>query len=250
MEQKQGIIAILDALGAASYGDQEIAKFLESRERVLKILQDKVHTKEVRGLIEQSSVSTFTFNDTVLIIFCTPEQPSLEDTEHFGLLMRKFMVDSLAQGILFRGSLSIGKFYVSDESNTVMGEAVTDAAAWYDSADWMGINATPQATMIMQALIEQSSGNLDRIFVDYDVPFKDRASLSLKVVNWPKGFYVKGVQPITTGEKRRAKCLTLLANHGLPKGAEQKHFNTLKFFDHCSDLWAKEERRRKKAKNK
>jgi hypothetical protein len=30
---------------------------------------------------------------------------------------------------------------VDDTTNTVMGEAVSDAAAWYDKADWIGIAA-------------------------------------------------------------------------------------------------------------
>lgn len=243
MDQKHGIIAILDALGAAGYGDREIAKFLESRERVLMILQEKAHAKEVRGEIERSAVSTFTFNDTVLIVFRTPTQPSLEDVEHFGLLLRKFAVGSLAQGILFRGSLSIGKFYVDDDSNTVMGAAVTDSAAWYDAADWVGINATPHASMVIQALIEQSGGDLGRVFVDYKIPFKDRPALALKALNWPKGFYVRGVRPLQPGEKERAKCLAFLSDHGVPKGAEAKHFNTMAFFDHCVKLWKKERKK-------
>ena len=39
MEQKQGIIAVLDALGAATYNDKEISQFLNSRERVLELLR-------------------------------------------------------------------------------------------------------------------------------------------------------------------------------------------------------------------
>ena len=187
MKQKQGMIAILDALGAARYGDVEIATFLESRQRVLNILHEKAHIKETRGEIERSAVTTFTFNDTVLIVFRTQANPTLEDAEHFGLLLRKFAVDSLAKGILFRGSIAVGKFYVDEASNTVMGAAV----------------------------------------------------------NWPKGFYVSGVRPQRNGEDPRAKCLTLLSNHGVPKGAERKHLNTMAFFDHCVVNWNKEHRKRK-----
>jgi len=239
LKTKQGLIAILDALGAASYDDRAISKFLESRERVLDILKQKAHAKEVRGEIESSAVSTFTFNDTVLIVYRTGSVPTLEDVKHFCLLLRKFAVDSLAKGILFRGSLSVGHFYVDETSNTVMGAAVTDAAAWYDSADWIGINATPHATMVIQALLEESSGDLGHLLVEYPVPFKAQPSMMLKAVNWPKGFVVKGVKPLADGESPRAKCLSLLATHGVPKGAESKHINTLAFFDHCIDLWNK-----------
>src|ERR1051326_2080552 len=133
MDQKQGLIAILDALGASSYSEQEISKFLDSRERVLKLLRNKANAKEVRGEIDEDAVSTFTFNDTVLIVYRTLRPATLDDVKNFCMLLRKFEVDSLAEGILFRGSLSVGTFYVDDDTNTVMGTAVTDAAAWYDS---------------------------------------------------------------------------------------------------------------------
>jgi hypothetical protein len=237
MEQKQGLIAILDALGAATYNDREISQFLNSRELVLGLLKRKANAKAVRGDIDASLVTTFTFNDTVLIVYRTPGRATLDDVEHFCLLLRKFAVDSLAQGILFRGSVSIGNFYVDDESNTVMGTAVTDAAAWYDSADWVGINATPHATLVVQALLEQNRKDLGHLLVDYPVPLKDRPPLKLKAVNWPKAFVVKGLRPIREGEDPRAKCLSLLAEHRVPKGTETKHFNTVAFFDHCIALW-------------
>jgi hypothetical protein len=64
MEQKQGLIAILDALGAATYNDREISRFLNSRELVLELLRRKANAKEIRGDINAESVTTFTFNDT------------------------------------------------------------------------------------------------------------------------------------------------------------------------------------------
>ena len=82
------------------------------------------------------------------------------------------MVDSLVEGILFRSSVSLGTFYVDDDTNTVMGPAVTDAAAWYDSADWVGINATPHATLAIQALIEHERGTVGHVLIDYPVPMK------------------------------------------------------------------------------
>lgn len=243
MEQKQGLIAILDALGAATYNETEISQFLKSRELVLELLRDKVKGKKVRGDINASLVTTFTFNDTVLIVYCTPVPATLDDVKHFCELLRKFEINSLAQGILFRGSLSIGSFYLDGDSSTVMGTAVTDAAAWYDSADWVGINATPHATLVIQALL-QGRNVLDHVLVDYPVPLKDRPALVLKTVNWPKAFSVKGLRPVKKGEKPRAKCLALLAKQRVPKGTESKHFNSVTFFDHCIAL-AKEQNKQK-----
>lgn len=237
MQEQEGLIAILDALGAANYSHREITQFLHSRELVLELLQRKADAKAVRGDIDANLVTTFTFNDTVLIVYRTGGSPSLDDVEHFCLLLRKFMVDSLAQGILFRGAVSVGRFYVDGDSNTVMGAAVTDAAAWYDSADWIGINTTPHATLVIQALLEQHRGDIGRLLVDYSVPFKDRPALKLKAVNWPKAFVVKGLTPVADGEDPKAKCISLLSAHRVPKGTESKHFNSIAFFDHCIGLW-------------
>jgi hypothetical protein len=126
-----------------------------------------------------------------------------------------------------------------------MGSAVTDAAAWYNAAEWVGINATPHASMVIQSLLEQSGRDLDHVLVDYAVPFEGGSTQMLKAVNWPKGFYVVGVRPSNSGGNERAKCLELLSNHGVPRGAEAKHFKTMEFFDHCVALWKKKNQKKK-----
>jgi hypothetical protein len=245
MQQQQGLIAILDALGAANYSGDEIAQFQKSQELVLDQLQDKAI--RFLGPKDARRLTTFTFNDTVLIVYRTENPVTLRDVQGFGELLRRFDVKSLAQGILFRGAIAIGRFYVNARTNTVMGEAVTDAAAWYDRADWIGITATPQATLLIQSLTEQGHGNIERLMVDYPVPFKDRSVLSLKAVNWPKAFFVRGMTPCAAGEEPRAKCLSLLTRHGVPRGTESKYFNSVAFFDHCVKLWQIE--RKKKSRD-
>ena len=237
MQQQQGLIAILDALGAANYSGEELAQFLKSRELVREQLNDKAVRLGGRQLANR--VITFTFNDTILIVYQTerPEKPvNLKDVQRFGELLRRFAVKSLAQGIFFRGAIAIGRFYVDRDTNTVMGEAVTDAAAWYNLADWSGIMATPHGTLLIQSLTEQGHGDIGRLMVDYPVPLKDGSVLSLKAVNWPKAFFVRGMTPCAAGEKQRAKCLSLLARHDVPRGTESKYFNSVKFFDHCAEL--------------
>lgn len=241
IDQQQGLIAILDALGAANYSQEKIGRFLKSRELVLEQLRYKA--TRVKG-IDPNSLTTFTFNDTVLILYQTNTPVTLADVRGFGELLRRFAIKSLEHGILFRGSLSIGPFYVDSATNTVLGDAVTDAASWYNVADWIGVLATPQATLFIQSLIEQSSGDIERLLVDYDVPLKNQRAHQLKAVNWPKAFFVKGMTPCSENEKPRSKCLALLTEHGVPKGTESKYFNTLAFFDHCVELYNKSKKKR------
>ena len=66
---ENGIVAILDALGAASYGDAETKRFMDSRELVLELLNQKA--EDILGYISAPMITTFTFNDTILIILRT-----------------------------------------------------------------------------------------------------------------------------------------------------------------------------------
>jgi hypothetical protein len=245
LPQQQGLIAILDALGAANYSRDAINRFLNSRQIVLDQLRAKA--PKVQG-IDANLITTFTFNDTVVIVCPTNAPVSLKNVRGFSELVRRFAVKSLEHGILFRGSIAIGTFFVDGETNTVMGDAVTDAASWYDSTDWMGITATPQATLLIQSLIEQGGDTMEHLIVDYSVPMKDQRVIRLKAVNWPKAFFVKGITPCVGDEKPRAKCLALLINQGVPKGTESKYFNTMAFFDHCNKL--RREQQKKKVATK
>jgi len=232
-EPENGIVAILDALGAATYGEAEIKRFIDSRKIVLQLLTEKA--EGVLGEIRASMITTFTFNDTVLIILRTgPEAPRLKRISDFFLIMRKFLVDSLAHRILFRGAIAIGTFYTNDETNTVMGPAVTDAASWYDKADWIGVHTTPRATLVIQRWLEhheESKGG--NVMLDYDVPLRQGAVVHTKAVNWPKVFFVDSITPCEVGTEPKEKLLEFLTQHQVPWGTETKYYNTIAFFDHA-----------------
>jgi hypothetical protein len=239
---QHGIVAILDALGAATYSDLEIQSFLKSRENALKLLDEKIE-----GVLGPSQGSIFTFNDTLLIAFKTDSrQPELREVEGFFTVLRKFFVDSLAQRILFRGAVAIGTFYADNDSNTVMGQAVTDAAAWYDKADWIGILATPRTTIAVQALLEKDNKKKAHLMLDYDVPLKDGKSVRVKAVNWPKVFFVDKLTPCSDSEKPREKFLGFLSQHSVPFGTEQKFSQTIAFFDHSVRMKNEADKRRRK----
>ncbi|KRT73543.1 MAG: hypothetical protein XU12_C0008G0010 [Deltaproteobacteria bacterium CSP1-8] len=242
MKERTGFIAILDALGAASYSSEEIAQFLESRQIVLDLLGLKAEA--VFGPVEAGRLSTFTFNDSVVIAYEVGSLPSLDDIGAFGSLLRHFEVKSLANGILFRGALAIGMFHSDNEKNTIMGKAVTDAAAWYDKADWIGIAATPHASLLIRS--RQGAKDIENVLIDYPVPMKDKTVLSLRAVNWPKGFYVKGLRPQDDGEDPKCKCLEFLSRSGIPRGTEGKYFNTVAFFDHCIQHYQDQRKRKSK----
>lgn len=229
-DREHGIVAILDALGAASYGDEEIKRFIDSRRLVLQLFNEKA--LDVFGEIAADMITTFTFNDTILIVLRTGQQePRLNQISDFFTIMRKFLVDSLANRILFRGAIAIGAFYANDKTNTVMGPAVTDAAAWYDKADWVGVHATPRAALVIQRWLEHNDKTKAHVMLDYKVPLKGGATVQTKAVNWPKVFFVNSISPCADGMEPKEKLLEFLAQHQVPWGTENKFQNTVAFFD-------------------
>jgi hypothetical protein len=140
----------------------------------------------------------------------------------------------LGKGILFRGALSYGDLYrVDDTTNTVMGPAVSDAAAWYEKADWIGIHATPRATILIRSWLQGSPDALKHVLVDYSVPLKEKGRMNLKAINWPKGLYLSQKKNLTDA---KAVLLSILGNvRSVPIGSESKHFHAIEFFDHCAD---------------
>jgi hypothetical protein len=89
-----GLVAILDALGASTYSDPKIDRFVRSLDIVLDLLDQKA--EEVLRNINKDMISTFTFNDTVLITRRTAESgPTLNNISSVFLILRKFFVDSL-----------------------------------------------------------------------------------------------------------------------------------------------------------
>jgi hypothetical protein len=239
-DRQHGIVAVLDALGAASYGDEEIKEFMRSRQNVLRLLGQKI--EGVLGHIESRHVEVFTFNDTVLIAFKTNTRPpGLEQVAAFFRILRRFLVDSLSHGILFRGSVAIGTFYVDAKSNTVMGQAVTDAAAWYEKANWIGLHATPRATITIQRWLEQNHATKGYLMLDYDVPLRDGSTLRVKAVNWPKVFFLSASGVCERGVEPKERLLEFLSDHTVPLGAEGKYFNTIAFFDYAARVMKKKQ---------
>lgn len=230
-EQKSGIVAILDALGAASYDDTEIQEFLKSRGVVIRLLGDKAES--VAQTLDVSQIKTYTFNDTMLIVLESRDKHSCRaEIKAFATILRKLLVDSLKRRIMFRGSFAVGQFYEDSETNTILGKAVTDAAAWYDKADWIGIHATPRTSIHIDQLMEAKADGWGHLLTRYDIPLTDKSARSLWAVNWPKVFWVNSLTPCKPDQTQRECFLKLIGEFTIPRNSECKHFNTISYFDH------------------
>jgi len=168
----------------------------------------------------------------LIILESDSERPTADEIQAFVTVLRKLLVDSLKRRIMFRGSFAVGSFYEDSTTNTILGKAVTDAAAWYDKGDWIGILATPRTTVFIDHLKEGHGKGWGPLLVNYAVPLSGGTSIRLWTVNWPKVFWVNSITPCRPGEKPRETFLDLLSRFGIPLGTKAKHFNAISFFDH------------------
>jgi hypothetical protein len=247
--KESGVVAILDALGASSYDDRQINRFLDSRDRVISNLKEWAESDH--GSVAKSEVHTFTFNDTiVLVLKCPKSGLMLERAAAMAAYLRQFIVSSMADGMLFRGSAALGSFYMDEESNTVMGEAVVDAAQWYEEAQWVGVHFTPRSTLLLRALMEEAQDDKRWALFPYDVPLSGGLTLNSFAINWPKIFLLPKLRP--WGYEKtvpRVKLLQFLSAHKVPQGTQHKYFNTLTFFE-VSLEWEAKQRAKKRPKTK
>ena len=124
----------------------------------------------------------------------------------FGHVLRFFQCQSLRKEILLRGAFSHGEvFRIEEGTNTVMGPVVSDAAAWHQRAEWVGVHATPSTSIFVQEIEEVRRESMGYLFVDHRIPFKKgQEPLELKAVNWPKGMYLSAER-----DYRRARAQLL-----------------------------------------
>jgi hypothetical protein len=223
----QGVVAVLDALGTKLSSVDEAVRFVQLRDSILTSTTDVVET-HLPG-IDTKRLKIFTFNDTIVYVYKTPATATLAEVEVFCHVLRIFETRAMVEGTFFRGALAIGEFFIGN-AQTVLGPAIYDAAAWFEQADWIGIHATPHATMHVESLLESSGRKIDHVLVDYDVPLRDKTTVRAKALNWPKGFYMKNLRPPGKG-RTRGLVLAALTKHRVPKETETKYFHTIDFFD-------------------
>jgi len=86
MQERKGLVAILDALGASAYSAADIKEFLKSAYLLLEMLQKKVESV----FLEARRLSTFTFNDTLVIAYETKPGIDIDYIEAFCSVLRHF----------------------------------------------------------------------------------------------------------------------------------------------------------------
>jgi len=117
-----------------------------------------------------------------------------------------------------RGAICYGK--LQREDNVFMGPAVDEIAAWYESADWIGVFLTPSALYRLQYNKITYALN----FIKYPVPLKSKGKFKTYCVNWI----------IAIEDRNLVQSIFLNMGPITPELAE-KFNNTLDYFDQMKE---------------
>jgi hypothetical protein len=167
-----GVVCLIDALGAKSYSDDETINFLESRKVIRKAMDDKVADQISSRSIKTPQIALF--NDTIVIaIECAPDS---EDERNcitaMAVIVRKLISDGISKGIFFRGAIGIGKFFVDLAYDTIIGQAVSDAANWYESSNFVGCILTPRLAFVLQKYFKEGEPTATGVYIPHHVSTK------------------------------------------------------------------------------
>ncbi|MBA3023421.1 MAG: hypothetical protein FP821_05930 [Sideroxydans sp.] len=234
LRKKYGIVILMDALGARQYSEDKIKRFLQARSRLNSMLAHQASSlKSANRAIPPPKPVTFTFGDT-LVVVCELRVTKYRAAQIYAMLMlmQNYLFHSMEEGIVFRGAFSIGTYIDDAASNTVMGEALIDAASWYEKSDWFGLASTPRTNSVLELLFyEAKSFLVDPMFViQYPVPMKDGRAIDLYTVSWAgRFFHNKTKHP----EKTFIDAIQKLP---VPLGTESKHINSKKYFYEVAHL--------------
>lgn len=235
LRKKTGIVILLDALGASEYSEAKIKKFLAARTEINGIVAGFAKSFP-RGVLFSDPV-IYTFGDTIIIsVQLRGIRGHAKQIFRAIMLMRRYLFHSIEQGILFRGAFSIGSYIEDGETNTVMGEALTDAAQWYEQAEWMGIASTPRTNSVLEYYFNAQSLASPNFITPYPVPMKDGSTLGLYAISWPGAFHDKHFFKKSKKESPRKWFLEILKDLSFPRQATQKYQNTKDYFSYVESL--------------
>jgi hypothetical protein len=244
MSARRGYIAMLDVLGTRGMSiardpDKAMEGYLELRDFINQTLASfKVGTTvedvpegSKRPVVDVQTGIQF-FSDAV-IVSIEPEQTADPAATLCAIswLLERVFVRALKLGVLYRGAVSAGTFYIGP--GLLIGPAVDEAAEWHDIADWAGIMFTPSAAMEIEKTIgahatKEGFWHLAGI-VHWDLPLKPGASRAKLagptwVIDWT--YDSKNLAPVLYEAFTRSP---------VPLGVEAKKQNTLRFYFNFRD---------------
>ncbi|AGB03383.1 immunoglobulin domain-containing family protein [Methanoregula formicica] len=269
VEEKFGIVVMLDALGVSNFTIEECKQFIQNFDENISDLQKinksifsmvETHKNKEKARVVSNSLKNVGFSqfgDTLVMAWPIDRKEDIHNSSlmlSIVMMLSSLIGNSLDRKIPLRGCISVGEYVWAENNRTILGPAIFDASSWYNSADWFGIIFSPKTHFWLGALSEGMKKSIDDALLipmwkvhifEYPVPLTRHAGSNstnqiFSVVGWPYFFYYhqdKNTSP-------RKKLCQFLFSMPMPKGTESKYKNSADFFNwYETEIYQKNPRR-------
>lgn len=241
-ESKYGIIVILDALGSKGLSIEDSKNFISKINEIKAIVIEGLAPimvdlyKEYYEPDKPHKIESFTFQDTIILSLETGNlSRTLRLISFMSEITSHFIVAGLRAGLYFRGALSIGE-YIRFE-NYILGPAISDAASWYEDADFIGCIITPNSGKhlfnLWQSIDDERTDfsklkDRYKFYINYNNLTLKSGKKALWHVSWIAALAFTKVSQKDYGVINTCLHLyySMLSKATIPKGAESKYDNT------------------------
>lgn len=166
-EKHFGIVVVLDVLGWKSCANPE---FMERYFSLINFLRSQINDTRLRctSKPELSNINVSVLSDTIVI--CIDGSYPYCELNIFRAI-NHFIAESLKNGIIYRGAISYGEYYINKLGNAFIGKPIYEALKLAEQTDWSGVIITDS---LASALLENNS--IDSLIslniFSYPIPFK------------------------------------------------------------------------------
>ncbi|MDP8239849.1 MAG: hypothetical protein P9X24_12230 [Candidatus Hatepunaea meridiana] len=178
---KTGAVTFLDVLGwkGILHREKDPIQMLGQLNEDLQTKADKLDKGLRRITDEHTALNTQVIGISDSIAIFTESGISEKQTalELHGELCAYIIPLSIQRGIPMRGAVVFGDYIIDEGRNIFVGNAVDEAANWYEWADWIGVFMSPSAAFGFD--VTES-----KVWINYRPPFKDNLKWETPCVDW------------------------------------------------------------------
>lgn len=230
-EKYVGIVVVLDVLGWKKIANPRLMKqYFDLINRLRFKINDTYlrHTDQTDLLNVRISV----LSDTVII--CIDGSYPYCELNIFGAI-NNFVAESLGNGIIYRGAISYGEYYINRLGNAFIGSPIYEALKLAEKTDWSGIIITDSLASV---LLENNSVDLlsELNIISYSsIPFKHGYNTMEHLVLYPDlkclGYRIS-IKTVTELKSLYEKIMLI----GKEPANLLKYHNTCVFLDYLESI--------------
>ena len=179
LTKKFGLVSYIDALGTKEmWKERDPQNILKTWNKFI-TKSEFIFNLTFKG--NETKITFNSFSDTLIITLENDDVNYL--LKKFGFAVWGLIVQSIKMNIPVRGCFAIGTFF--NKKSFFIGEAISEAAQYYELPQWIGISASPSANTKIEMLSKQDR-SIFNIYHKCSIPLKHSIEQKAWAVNWPR----------------------------------------------------------------